>query len=72
MPLEQSTVETMEEQLTCPECGDYKVTPMDNPRKRRPNDIVKFGGIDEIEYQNVCWECGWGETVTVTIERREH
>lgn len=55
----------------CPECGSYKVTPLDNPGTPKPTKIASHGGPDEQEYTNVCWNCGWKENVTVTFEREK-
>lgn len=54
----------------CPECNGHMVTPLDNPEARKPTEIAIYGEDEEVEeYKNVCWECGWSERVTVTIER---
>jgi hypothetical protein len=54
----------------CPECGSTFVTPRDNPGTPSPTEIVDHGlGAQEVSYKHVCWNCGWQERVTITIER---
>jgi hypothetical protein len=56
----------------CPECEGTMVTPRDNPERPTPNELIDYGDGEEITYRHVCWECGWGEEVTVTVERSEY
>jgi len=60
----------------CPECGSSHVTPREkySPDKMAPTDVVDFGfgedsGVTECEYFHLCWDCGWKEKVTMTVER---
>jgi hypothetical protein len=59
----------------CPECGSRHVTPREkySPDTMTPTDVVDFGvdedGDTELTYVHVCWDCGWKERVTVTIQR---
>ena len=70
MPLQKENCgECGRSDLVCPACGSRFVTPRDNPQHPSPNELVNRGGQDSIEYTHVCWDCGWKEYVTVTIER---
>lgn len=70
MPIKQRRCSSCgEKENVCPICGSRKVTPMDEPGKPKPNDIVMYGDDGQYTYRNVCWDCGWHEDVTVTIVR---
>jgi len=57
------------QKIKCPECDSTFVTPCEGMKKPSPKDLVYFSDKDEITYTHYCWDCGWKEKVTVTIER---
>jgi hypothetical protein len=71
MPLNKRRCESCGTKHTeCPECGGTFVTPREGMQTPSPNDIVDYGlGAQEVSYKHVCWDCGWQERVTITIER---
>lgn len=72
MPIErQQCDECGQGDIACPECGSQMVTTDSAQPERMVDDVVAYGGPEKMEFKNVCWGCGWGEEVTVTIERTE-
>lgn len=69
MPLKKERCEGCgRTQNACPECGSNMVTPRENMRV----DIlyvIDYTEESEVEQHHVCWECGWKEELTITIER---
>ena len=71
MPLDLERCDCGSKQHHCPECGSNMVTPRENFRSPTPTSVIDTGGPEEVTYRHVCWECGWDETVTMTVERGE-
>lgn len=71
MPIEQSHCEKCgESEDVCPECGSGMVTARESESTLSPIQAVDYVPRDiTIEYTHVCWDCGWTETVTMTVER---
>lgn len=62
-----------ERHKVCPECGDRKITPLE-PQEgpitvgiRRHIQQAEDG--EELEFENICWECGWKETISFTVNK---
>lgn len=74
-----------EPQAVCPECGSRRATPRENIRLPLSSEVIDYGlsdgdfgrdGVEKlddggvrVEYEHVCWDCGWTETVEVTVRR---
>jgi len=72
MPLDQSYCDGCGGwEMQCPECNGTHVTPRDTPYIPSPNQVVNLGHEHEhrLEYTHVCWDCGWQETVILTVRR---
>lgn len=79
MPLENQNCDSCgENRKVCPECGDHKVTPLEPKDFWREElsagpSVKKFVQYAEdgesLTFSNLCWECGWEEQITVTVER---
>jgi len=70
VPIKKERCESCgEREDACPNCGGKHVTPLDNPQTPKPTEIAIYGGESEVEYKNICWDCGWREEVVVTFER---
>lgn len=72
MPVEDHRCERcLQKRDVCPDCGSPHVTRRENMYAPSPNEVVDYGVDDEkVEYKHVCWDCGWDETVVMTIERK--
>lgn len=77
MPVQEVWCDGCERTRTeCPDCGSTKVTLREGLYTPAPQDVIDYGlGLEDgesIEYTHVCWNCGWEETVEMTVERTEH
>jgi len=56
----------------CPDCGSHMVTPLEPQKPLRATTnvntfVMEADDGDSAKFTNICWDCGWQETRTVTI-----
>lgn len=75
MPLDQQQCnECGESHQTCPSCGSQNVlvrepTAHNVERRHRLTAVVDVTDISDVTYEHTCWNCGWTEELTISIER---
>jgi hypothetical protein len=78
MPLQTSSCgECGRSESVCPECGSSHVSPRVAVHVEaqavlgQVTHILDHTPIEQFETAHVCWNCGWEEQLTVTIEREQ-
>lgn len=79
MPLKTTSCgECGRSETVCPDCGSAHVTPREALHVEeqavlgKVTHILDHTPIEQFEAAHVCWNCGWEEQITVTIEREQH
>jgi len=60
-----------EAQYICPECGGSKVMPnedLQTPSVQQWVTELTEPGEHTLTIEDVCWECGWSQEKTITVE----